>query len=126
MEKENIETILIAEDDSTLRRLYEIFIRNEYDVILAENGEKALDEFKDKSRIKLVLSDYNMGSGMNGLDLINKIKDSNPNIGTILCSGNLRLDTAKMNNVNRYIQKPCSIPDDIMPAIREVLDEYKE
>ena len=51
--------ILIVEDDKNLRRLMEVFLKqNGYEIYLAADGEKAIEIFEDK-HIDLVICDIN-------------------------------------------------------------------
>ena len=56
--------ILVAEDNASMRRLYQRALGREYDVIAVEDGQKALDELAKselaKSEFSLVISDVDM------------------------------------------------------------------
>jgi two-component system, chemotaxis family, chemotaxis protein CheY len=66
-------TILIVDDSASLRQLVKITLTGAgYDVIEAENGQKALDQF-DGKKIHLVISDVNMPI-MDGITFVTKMK----------------------------------------------------
>jgi len=65
------QTILIVEDNNSLRLLYKTYLDKKYDIITAINGYQAL-EMLSAHHIDLVLSDIKMPQ-MNGLSLRKKI-----------------------------------------------------
>ena len=66
--------ILCVDDEPKILKFLEaILVKNEYEVILAENGEEALEKIK-KERIDLILSDVTMPQ-MDGFELCRKIKE---------------------------------------------------
>jgi DNA-binding NtrC family response regulator len=49
-------TILIAEDEEKMRRILEVNLKDQYQILLAKDGEEALRLFKE-NEINLLLSD---------------------------------------------------------------------
>jgi polar amino acid transport system substrate-binding protein len=123
--KHGTETILAAEDDERLRKLYETVLTHcGYKVILAEDGADAIRKFIDNGeRVQLVLLDMIMPkkSGKEAYDQIVKIR---PEMKVIFLSGHtadrIGQDGLIMNNIN-LITKPIS-PKDLLKRVREVLD----
>lgn len=79
--------ILVVEDDDMIRE----FILNTlkqygYDVLVAENGVRALELFEENKDIVLVISDVIMPK-MSGIELIEKIKLLQPDIKILMMSG---------------------------------------
>lgn len=76
----------------------------------------ALEHFKEnESDYALVLSDYKM-PGMNGMELIKKIKDRKPLVRTLLMTAfevdNKLMHEYSLNKIlNGYLQKPIRIMD---------------
>ncbi len=79
--------ILIADDEESLRRLYqEEFEEEGYEVILAGNGNEVLARLEDSDRPPdIIVMDIRM-PGMNGIDTLRVIKEKYPHIPVILCS----------------------------------------
>ena len=123
--KHGTETILVAEDDERLRKLYETILTHcGYKVILAEDGEDAIRKFIDNGdRVQLALLDMIMPkkSGTEAYDKIVKIR---PEMKVIFLSGHtadrIVQDGLIMNNIN-LMTKPVS-PSDLLKRVREVLD----
>lgn len=78
--------ILIIDDEAlvrkTLRRLLE---KNKFDVLEAENGNQALEIFKN-NRPKIVITDLFMPE-KEGLETIQNLKSINPDVKIIAISG---------------------------------------
>jgi len=71
------QTILIVEDNNSLRLLYQTYLSKNYTVISAINGYQALEYLRTKS-IDLVISDIKMPE-MNGLTLRKKLNQQENN-----------------------------------------------
>ena len=81
-------TILLAEDDSVMRRLTrKILEEHGYEVLEAEDGNSALDVIgSNHTAIDLVLTDVVM-KGMNGPELVLRIIESHPEMKVVYMSG---------------------------------------
>ena len=70
-------TLLIADDEPNIRRVLQaIFIKDGYEVHVAENGVKAL-EWASANPVSLLITDLIMPD-MNGVELIQKVKQTPP------------------------------------------------
>ncbi|MFZ5516611.1 MAG: response regulator [Candidatus Zhuqueibacterota bacterium] len=80
-----MKTVLIVDDEKYLRLLYEQELRDEgYRVIIAENGEQALEKIHHE-QIDLAILDIKM-EGMSGIETLKEIMDVNKDIKVILNS----------------------------------------
>lgn len=76
---ENIMSVLVVEDDLSILKLMEITLRKVCNVIVAENGKKAIEKIKD-IKPALIISDHMMPE-MSGMELkeylntLNETKD---------------------------------------------------
>jgi CheY-like chemotaxis protein len=119
------ETILVAEDDSTLRKLFSTILQGYgYTVILAADGAEAIGKFIDhKDEVQLVMLDMIMPK-ISGKEAYDRIKKIRPEMKTLFSSGYTadRLDKESMLKEEfDFIMKPVS-PNDLLRKIREVLD----
>ncbi len=78
-----MKTILLVDDDLKQRLLYEQGLRDDgYNVILASDGEEALDKVQE-SRPDLVVLDISM-PGMDGLEVLERILERDNKMPVIL------------------------------------------
>ena len=125
------ETILLVEDNDTVRRSIRKNLESKgYTVLEAANGEMALTIFHScKGGIHLLLTDVVMPN-MSGFDLVRKIQSLNPDSKFLCMSGYPNLENNQraeffhrgQGNSEPYpsIMKPFSF-EDLTKKIREVL-----
>ena len=119
------ETILLAEDDQSLREVSKIFLEEYgYKVLEAINGEDALSVFSANSGgIKLIVTDMIMPK-MQGNEVYEKARILRPDIKCLFMSG-YSSDIIKNRGVFKegvnFISKPFS-PYDLLRKVREALD----
>ncbi|HPC98376.1 MAG TPA: response regulator [Bacteroidales bacterium] len=106
-----MDVIMIVEDDISMREmLTEALTRRKYKVIVAENGREALLKFKS-SLTSLVITDILMPDE-DGLKVIMKLKEMNPDLKIIAISGGGKagpgnyLSLAKALGANEIFTKP--------------------
>jgi len=118
------ETILLAEDDSSLRNMTSIILRDMgYTVIEAEDGNRAAIQFiENHAAIKLVILDGIMPK-MNGLETYRNISILSPKIRCIFMSGYsgevFAQDGLPTNTA--FLSKPIK-PSELLSKVRETLD----
>ena len=120
------ETILVAEDDATVRdSMKKILEEFGYEVIEAVSGEDAVEKFSiNGDRINLLILDVIM-PGINGRETYARIRKINPAVKAIFTSGY----TAEFLKEKKIFDNECVIltkpivPDRFLSKIREMLDE---
>jgi two-component system, cell cycle sensor histidine kinase and response regulator CckA len=119
------ETILVAEDHAGNREMVDEILRKlGYRVVVAKDGEEALEKFREKqSEIAMVLLDVVMPK-MGGPEAYEKIRTLKPDVPVIFTSGyserSARLASLTSQGA-MLLQKPCG-PKTLARKIREVLD----
>lgn len=89
----------------------------------------ALEHFQVKGyAYVLAISDFKM-PGLNGMELLNKIKDSNRFVRTILMTAftiddNLFQEYTKRKIINGFLQKPIGLHD-LIKEVNTQLDSYE-
>ncbi|MCF7886645.1 MAG: PAS domain S-box protein, partial [Candidatus Marinimicrobia bacterium] len=120
------ETVLLVEDEKpVLTYLEDILERYKYNFLSAKNGEKALEIFEDnKPAIDLLISDVIM-TGINGVELADKLKQQKPDLKVILSSGysDRKVVPHEIKKKGyRFIQKPYNIKK-LLELVREALNK---
>jgi PAS domain S-box-containing protein len=122
--KGGTETILVAEDDLSLRKLARIVLESfGYSTIMAENGEDAVARFvENRDKIKLVILDLVMPK-KSGKEAYQEIKKMSPGIRAFFVSGYTMdmISRMELEKGMEIIRKPF-IPIDLLRKVREVLD----
>ena len=113
--------ILIVEDEVKMRRILEVNLRDRYNVLLASNGEEALNIVKD-NEVNLILTDMKM-PGKDGLSLLHDVKEFAPDIPVILITAYGTIESAvkaMKEGAYDYILKPLKM-DEIEMVIDKAL-----
>ena len=119
------ETILLVDDEEQVLKLGVLILNTlGYTVLEAENGREAVDAFKrEKDKIDLVILDIIMPD-MGGDKVYNLLKEINPDIKVLLCSG-YSIDGHATEilelGCNGFIQKPFTV-EALSYKIREILE----
>jgi two-component system NtrC family sensor kinase len=128
-------TILLVDDEADLREVLDISLSDTgYKVLTAENGTQALNILNDND-IPVVVTDIKM-PGIDGIELLRKIKSKNPEAEVIMLTGHGDLELAiksLKHEATDFITKP--INDDALEMalqrafekiqMRQKLKEYQ-
>ncbi len=118
-------TVLVVEDEEKMVYLLrKALLRNEYDVLVAPDGEQAMDLYhRHKQKIRVVLLDMGLPK-IAGWEVILRMKKENPNVKVIVTSGYIEPDLkSKMQHagVQGFIEKPYN-PADVVQMVCASLD----
>ncbi|MBK4737562.1 histidine kinase famiy protein [Noviherbaspirillum pedocola] len=81
-------TILLVDDSQDIRELSGTFLQSQgYRVLSAASGEEALDLLERYGNVDLLFTDIIMPGGMNGLQLMRKVRQLQPNIPVLIATG---------------------------------------
>ncbi|RPJ18153.1 MAG: response regulator [Desulfobacteraceae bacterium] len=128
--------ILLVDDEEDIRDVLSVYLKsNGYEVYPAENGDQALELFR-KYKPPVVLSDIKM-PGMDGIELLRKIKLESPDTEFIMITGHGAMDlaiTSFQDQAADFITKPINVNilDVALKKVREkivsrrLLREYTE
>ncbi|MBU0967940.1 MAG: response regulator [Proteobacteria bacterium] len=100
--------ILVIDDERPILEMLKLSLSSEgYDVLTAENGEKALEIFKEQCP-QLVLTDIKM-PGIDGIEVLKRIKTLNKEVEVIVITGHGDMDTAiaaLQHGASDFVTKP--------------------
>ena len=104
-------TVLYVEDDKNTREELVFFLENRVEKLyVGTNGEEGVELFK-KHQPDLIISDIQMPV-LNGIDMVKKIKEINPNVPVILITAFNDSDylfKAIQLNISNYLTKPLNL-----------------
>jgi PAS domain S-box-containing protein len=125
--KGGAETVLLAEDDQSVRGLIKVTLeRAGYSVMEATNGADAINIFKDnKDIIQILLFDVIMPK-KNGIEAYEEIKLIRPGVKAMFLSGYPAdiIEKYKLDESLTFVSKPVS-PTEILLKLRSTLNSSK-
>ncbi len=114
-------TILVVDDEASIRTYLTAILGNEYDVLTAPNGKEALEIIHSTS-VNMVLLDLLLKDGEEGLDILKKIKSLRDEVAVIIVSGVKMVSTvveAIRLGASDYVNKPI-VKDELFLAMERV------
>lgn len=102
--KDGMANVLYVEDDAGHRQFVKLFLKGIHHVDCAANATKALELVAQKS-FDIILMDINLGPGMNGLEVVEKIREmpQYKTIPVVAVTAN-----ALISQKNEYLARGCS------------------
>ncbi|WP_129792912.1 response regulator [Sphingosinicella sp. CPCC 101087] len=116
-------TILVVEDEAMVRTVAErALVRHGYNVLVAENGEAALEILGREEKIDLMISDVVMPT-MDGPTTAREARKRDPDLPILFISGYAEEQLRKSIDVPNvsFLAKPFSVQQ-LAETVREVLD----
>jgi DNA-binding NtrC family response regulator len=115
------ETVLLADDDDVYRiPVITLLQRGNFLVLPCCNGEEALEISRRTVAIDGLVTDVQMGSGMNGFDLAERLLNERPGIAVLLMSGYSSAEALAAKKRLPFLAKPFR-PAVLIARLREVL-----
>jgi type II secretory ATPase GspE/PulE/Tfp pilus assembly ATPase PilB-like protein/DNA-binding NarL/FixJ family response regulator len=117
--------LLVDDEPGVVKALIRVFRQENYEILAAASGEEALARL-DEAAVHVVISDYMM-PGMNGADLLKRIKARHPDTIRIMLTGHA--DTgAVMGAINegavyKFILKPWN-DDDLRVTVALAIEQH--
>lgn len=122
-------SILLVEDNYFLREYLQSIFSPQYNVVIAENGQMALDYLLEMDHCQLIISDIMMPV-MDGFQLLEKLKNDDRwrPIPVIMLTARADIQDklkALRIGVDDYILKPFE-EDELMIRVENLLNNYRE
>ena len=119
-------TVLICDDEASLRELVRVSLDGRYEVVEADDGDSCLETIR-RTRPDVIVLDLMMPR-KHGLDVLTDLRADGDVADTpviVLTAQPSAADDALERGANRVIEKPFE-PDAIDAAVKEVLTRSRE
>lgn len=117
-------TILLVEDEDTVRRVIErLLVKLGYDVLSARHAEEAIEIFDERDEeLDLVLTDVVM-PGLTGVEMAEVLKEKRPDMKFLFTSGytSKELGGSPQAPPEPFLPKPFSM-DQLSQSVRKALE----
>jgi CheY-like chemotaxis protein len=99
--------VLIAEDEWLIREeISQEFRHAGWDVLETSSGEACLAVAREERRIDAMVTDIQLGGGVNGWDVADAVRSIKPNLAVVYASGNV-MERSRMVPGSAFFAKPC-------------------
>ena len=118
-------TLLVVDDEEGPRQSLRVIFKDEYDLLMAEDGPTAI-ELAKQHPIDVAVLDIRM-AGMSGIEVLERLKYVNPNIEAIMMTAFETTDTIRQALRLRacdYINKPFDLAT-IRAAVNQAMQRCK-
>ena len=106
-------SVLVVDDEQDVRETLETVLQKlDYNPLVASNGDEALEVIKSR-KVDVVLSDLYM-PGMNGIELLKRVKTEDKNIVFLMITAHPTIETAVdaiKKGAYDYLTKPFHIEE---------------
>ena len=118
-----VRVMLVDDEVQFLDSMMKVLLRRNMDVTTADDGERALALLKEKL-VDVVVLDLKM-PGMDGVEVLRRIKSESPSVEVIVLTGHPSVETAlEVVNLgaNEYLKKPPDI-EELVSTIRKLHED---
>lgn len=118
--------ILVVDDEPNILQGFQRQLRKQFDIAVAESGTAALHMLESSGPYAVIVTDMRMPT-MNGLELLQRVKQQFPQTIRVMLTGNVDYRTAiravNEGSVFRFLTKPCS-PEVLAVVLTAALEQY--
>jgi len=119
--------ILVVDDEPNVLHSIKRQLRKKFSLDTATSGPEALKMLKESGPYAVIIADMRM-PGMNGIELLAKVKEEFPDTVRMMLTGNADQETAiravNEGNIFRFMNKPCPV-ELLEKNIEAALEQYR-
>jgi CheY-like chemotaxis protein len=116
--------VLVVEDDTAIQGLVaEGLSDGGFELVIAQTGEEALRLFReDRSPYRALVTDINLGTGINGWEVASQIREISPDLPIVYMTGDsVEAWNSKSVPESILLQKPFA-PAQMVTAVSQLLN----
>ncbi len=117
--------VLFVDDEEAILKAFKLNLGRKYSVFIAESGNEGLRVLEEEGPFEVIVSDFSM-PGMNGADFLEKVREQNKEVVTMLLTGQANFDdlcdVVRRGEIFRLLGKPCSpkaLDENLQQALRQ-------
>jgi len=119
--------ILFVDDEDSILKGVKLNLGRTYDIFTASSGRDALNLLEDQDDpFQVIVSDFAM-PGMNGADFLEKVREQDKEVVTLLLTGQANFDdlceVVRRGEIFRLLGKPCP-PEVLSKNLEQALRQY--
>ena len=122
-----IPKVLFVDDEKAILKAFKLNLGRKYSVFIAESGSEGLRIIEEDGPFEVIVSDFSM-PGMNGADFLEKVREQNKEVVTILLTGQANFDdlceVVRRGEIFRLLGKPCS-PEALDENLQQAFRQYQ-
>lgn len=120
--------VLLVDDDAMILSGLKRQLRKQFHIETAQSGEEAISKVKEKGPFAVIVSDFHM-PGMNGIDFLSQVKETNPDTVRMMLTGSADMATAikavNEGSIYKFHPKPCPA-ETLGSAIQDGISEFRK
>lgn len=121
------EKILCVDDDANVLAGFQRNLRRRFSIDTALNGPDSLNVLRSQGPYAVVVADMQM-PGMNGIELLSKIRAAAPETVRIMLTGmadqQVAVEAVNKGHIFRFLNKPCT-PETLALALEAGLEQHR-
>ena len=119
--------VLFVDDEESILKAFKLNLGRKYSVFIAESGNEGLRIIEEDGPFEVIVSDFSMPR-MNGADFLEKVREQNKEVVTILLTGQANFDdlcdVVRRGEIFRLLGKPCS-PEALDENLQQAFRQYQ-
>lgn len=119
--------VLMVDDDERVLRAYHRSMHAQFELDVALGAVPAIQAVVEHGPYAVIVADMQM-PGMNGVDLLKRVAELNPETVRIMLTGNAdqatAVDAVNQGQIFRFLNKPCAVPE-LSRALEAGLEQHR-